>query len=69
MFLLTAPIFKNSHILAGIEFTFIEARPRSIPKALNHQIGLQYWKSSYQVRQILELFLQLSCSNFSLKLC
>ena len=29
MFLLTAPIFKNSHILAGIEFTFIEARPRS----------------------------------------
>ena len=44
MFLLTAPIFKNSHILAGIDFTFIEARPRLIPKALNHQIGLQYWK-------------------------
>ena len=68
MSLLTVPIVKNSHILAGIYFIFLKERPRfGIPKALQYQIWTSK-KSSYHVRNF-SSFLQLRCSNFRLKLC
>ena len=54
MSLLTAPIVKNSPILAGIYFIFLEQHPR-----LNLRVfPYQDWKSRYQVRQ----YVPLSCN-------
>ena len=36
--LLTAPVVKNNHILAGIYFIFLKTRPRPNLKGLQYQI-------------------------------
>ena len=70
MFLLTALIVKNSHVLAGIYFIFLKTlwtklKSRSIPILdLTEKIGKVVIKSDK-----FYLFLQLSVSNLKLKLC
>ena len=66
MFLLTAFIVENSHILAGNHFILLKKDPRPNLKDFQYQI----WRlvkrsgSSYQVRQILPL----SCKLVALTL-
>ena len=61
MCLLTVPIVRNSHILAGIYFIFLSNVLDQTWKAFNTKFGPQ-WKgreSSYQVRQSLAFFWKL----------
>ena len=64
MSLLTAPILKNSHILAGIYFIFLKNFLKQTWKSFNTKFRPQCkdQKSSYQVKQILELL----CNLFAL---
>ena len=58
MFLLTALIIKNSHILVGIYFIFQKNILDQTWKAFNTKFEYQ-WKdreSSHQVRQVVALF-------------
>ena len=59
--LLTAPIFKNSHILAVIYFIFLKICRELNLKDFQYQIStsVKNWRSSYQVGQILALFCKL----------
>ena len=65
--LLTSPIVKNSHLLAGIYFIFLKERLRPNWKALQYQIwtskkGSKKWLSS---KTNSSTFLQFGCSNSS----
>ena len=53
--LLTAPIVKNSHTLAGIYLIFLKKCPGPSLKQFQYQIwtSVKDLKSNYQVRQIL----------------
>ena len=70
MSLLTALIFKNSHILARIYFIFLTKRRRPKLKGFQYQI----WTSVKRSRNYLlskttfNTFLHISCSSFRLKL-
>ena len=71
MFLLTVKLVKNIHIEARIFSVFLKNVLKQTWNSLNTKFQLQ-WKhqnSSYQVRQILGLFLPLDCSNFRSKQC
>ena len=62
MSLLTAPIVRNSHILAGIYFIFPKKCSRPNLKDFQYQIWTslkRLEKSSYQVRQVLVRFCKL----------
>ena len=63
MSLLTVPVVKNRHILAGIYFIFVKEGPRPNSKVLQYQIWTSRphldRKRSYQVTQILALFYNL----------
>ena len=69
--LLTALIVKNSHILIGIYFIFLKKRPRPNLKGFQYQTwtSVKRSESSYQVNQNFTTFLQITGSNFNLKLC
>ena len=72
MFLLAAPIIQNSHISARISLIFFRKRScKALVQTCNTKFGpqLRDQNSSYQVRQVLAFFLQISCSTFRLKLC
>ena len=58
--LLTAANVKNSHMLTGKHFIFLEKCPRLNLKVFQYQIWTLL-KRSYQVTQI--------CSKFGLQLC
>ena len=69
--LLTTLVVENSQSFTGIFFMFLEIQLDQTCKAFNTLFGSQ-WKdreSSFQVRQILELFFHTSCSNVMLILC
>ena len=61
MFLLTALIANNSHILARIYFIFLKNILDQSWKAFNAQFGPQWknWENSYQVKHILAPFCEL----------
>ena len=71
MFLLRGPVFKNSHSVAEIYFIFLKTGPRSIFKGFQYQI----WTSVKRLEKELSsktnfiTSLQISYSNFGLKLC
>ena len=71
MSLLTSLIVKNSYILVGIYFIFLRKRPRSNFKPLQYQIVTLVEGSEKLVikRDKFSRLLQISCSNFRLKLC
>ena len=71
MSLLLALILEQNHILGGIYFTFREKHPRPNLKGFQYQIWTSVkisgkWLSS---KTNFSAFLQISCSNISLKLC
>ena len=69
---LTALIFsKQSYFAWHLLYLSIKKFLHQTWKAFNKKSGLQRKdrESSYQVRQILALTLEISCSNFRLKLC
>ena len=68
---LTVPIVKNSHILAGICFIFLKDLPRRNSKVLQYQIWTSKKRSKKKLpcKTNFSTFLQLSCSNFRLKVC
>ena len=68
--LLTTPTVKNSHIFANIYFILLKYCPRPNSKVLKPTFAPQWKdpKKSYQVRQRLAVFLQLSHCYFRLKL-
>ena len=70
MSLLTVPVVKNSHILVGIYFIFVKERPRLNWKVLQYQIwtSLKRSKKNLSINTSFCTFLQLSRSNFRLKL-
>ena len=70
MSLLTVPVAKNSHILAGIYFIFVKERPRPNWKVLQYQIWTSVKRSKKKLssKTNFSTFLQLSRSNFRLKL-
>ena len=65
--LLTAPVAKNSQILAGIYFIFPKNVLKQIWESFNNKFGPQpnYGKSSYEVRQIWTTFCNLIALIFS----
>ena len=65
--LLTALIFENSHIVAGVYFIFLKKHPRPNLKSFQHQIwtSVKRLGNSYQVRHILAIF----CKFIALILC
>ena len=71
MSLLTALIAKNKRTLAGIYLIFLEKHLRTNLKGIQYQI----WTSVKRSRKYLSsnnnfsALLQISCSNFRLKLC
>ena len=71
IFLLTAPIGNNSHVLAGIYFYLSKTRPGQKLKAFRYRILTSMKRSvkSLSSRTKFSLSSQLSCSNFWLKLC
>ena len=66
MSLLSAFIFKNSRTLAGFYFIFLKKRPRLNLTDFQFQIWTSVKKSS---KTNFSASLQISCSNFRLKLC
>ena len=68
---LTALIAKNIHIFAGIYFFFLKERPRLNLKVLKYQIctSVKRLKKQLLSKTNFNTFLQLSRSNFLLKLC
>ena len=71
MSLLTVPIVKNSHILAGIYFILLKKRPRPNSKVLQYQIWTSVKRSEKWLsgKANFNTFSQISYSNFRLKLC
>ena len=71
MTLLTAFIVKNSHILAEILFIFLKKGPRTNLKDFQYQIWTLVKRSEKLLssKTNFSTFLQISCSNFKLKLC
>ena len=71
LFLLKALIVKNSLILAGIYLSFEKLSWNKLKESLDTDFGL--WckdqQSSYSSKTKFGTFLQLSYSNFILKLC
>ena len=61
MYVVTAPIVKNSNFSAEMNFNFLKKRPGPNWKVFLYQIWTQWRdrKSSYQVRQNLALFYKL----------
>ena len=71
MFLLTTSNVTNSHILTK-KYFYLSWETRPYLKRFRLQIWASQSKvkeSSYQVKQILELFLQISYFHFWFKLC
>ena len=70
MFLLTPPIVKNSHILAGIYFAFQKKRPGPNLKNFRYRIWTSVNRSLKQLSSNIRFstFSRLSWSNFKLKL-
>ena len=62
MFLLTAKFAENSHIFARIYLNSLTNVVTEIWNRFNTKIQLRWkdWKSSYQIRNVLSLFLKLS---------
>ena len=71
MSLLRAPIFKNSHILAEIDFIFLKARRRSNFKGFQYQIqtSVKVLKNQLSSKTNFLTSMQISYSNFKLQLC
>ena len=69
MSLLAAPIFKNSYVWLKFILSFSENILDQTSKAFNTKFGPQWKdkKSSYQLKQILQLFLKITYSSFELK--
>ena len=70
MSLLRVPGAKNSHILAGTYFIIVKERPRPNWKVLQYQIWTSAKRSKKKLssNKNVSTFLQLSRSNFRLKL-
>ena len=66
-----ALILKNSHILAGIHFIYLKKFPRPNLKGVQYQIWMSVKGLGKQLssKTNFNSFLQISCSNFKLKLC
>ena len=71
MSLLAAPIFKNSHFQAEIYLIFLKKSPISSFKGFQYQIWASVKRLEKQLfsKTSFITFLELSYSNFSLKLC
>ena len=69
--LLTALIVKSNHILAVIYFIFLKIRATPNLKGFQYQICTSAKRSGKQLssKTYCSAFLQISCSNFRLKLC
>ena len=68
--LLTDFMVKNSHILARICFIFLTKRPKPNSKGFQYQIWTSVKRLGKQLSRKTNFspFLQISCSNFKLKL-
>ena len=73
MFLLTAPVIINSHILSGIYFIFLRKCPGRKVKVFQYHIWTSVKRSEKKKKLSSKTSfstpLQLSCSNSGLKLC
>ena len=71
MSLFKALIVKNSHIWAEIYITFSGKRSRPNLKGFQYQIWSSVKRSGKKLssKTNFNAFLQISCSNFRLKLC
>ena len=71
MSLIRSPIFENSHFPAEVFFIFLNTRPRSNFKGFQYEIWISVKRSekwlSNKTNFIISL--QISSSNFRLKLC
>ena len=71
MSLLTGPIVKNSHILAEIYFIVLKKYSGPNLKVFQYRIWTSGKRSEKELssKAKFSTFLQLSCSNFRMKLC
>ena len=71
MFLLAAKYVKDNHILGRIFCIFLNNALKQSWDSFNTKIQPQQEdrESSYQVKEILGLFMPLNCSNFKLNQC